>query len=1384
MPTSIPPSTLEKFTTFGDLLRFLRRRAGITQMELSIAVGYSDAQICRLEQNLRLPDPPTIESRFVPALLLEDEPQAVARLMELAATVRREDAPEPGMCPYKGLEFFDEADAGLFVGREALSAKLAERVLSLASKREMGENKFLAIVGASGSGKSSLVRAGLVPALRWNKSSANWQIYVFTPTAHPLESLAVTLSQENGSVTPITSMMDDLRHDSRSLSLYVRRYLNASGAPYLLLVIDQFEELFTLCHFDEERSAFIDNLLAASSEEGSQLIIAITLRADFYAHCASYLRLREALATHQEYIGVMSDDEMRRAIEEPARRGRWELEPGLADLVLHDVGHEPGALPLLSHALLETWQRRHGRTLSFSGYTSAGGVRGAIAETAETVFTDQFTHAQQAIARRIFLRLTELGDETATGDTRRRASITELILKPEETDATKAVLKALADARLVTTSEDSVEVAHEALIREWPTLRAWLEDNREGLRLQRQLTEAAQEWVAAGYEPDLLFRGVRLAQAGEWANTHAEDLNIQESEFLAASVESAERDIAEREATRLRELEAARKLAEAERSRAEQESISKNKLRIRAVYLGVALGMTFILVILAVLFARQATQNAALAVIKQSTADAASTQAINEAYAHSTAEAKALLQRSTANAASLQAINESNIRATAEAQARAEAAINLSLRLAGSAQSANQAGQPDTALALALEAAKIDDPPPDVIAALRSIASSPGTRLILDGHSSAIHSIAINPDGHTAFSGSCANIDAQGSCKAGKLILWDLEARKELLSWAAHAGWVEAVVFSPDGQVAVSGGADGQIILWDAHTGAEIRRLAGHPPGIVGLAITPTGALFAGSQDGTVIEWDLQSGSILQRFESPPVALTTLAVAANSPIAATGYQDGSLIIWDLSSGKKLRSMEGSGDPVGGIAISPDGSYLITTMVLTISKIDIQSGSVTDQYSTGGTPGLVIISPDGKSALVLLGGGILQVSTTDMHQILWLMPGAELEDYVACNLSQDGRMLITGHTNGTLRLWNLVEALDYKTSLTGLTFSDSLSISQDGQYLLLGDAIPGAHSPLLWEISTAKVTKNFQEDTIVTAPQSVVLSPDGQYAAAGGGNINTNVPQASIWSLKSREVLCHLESEYRSPVRSLAFSPDSQYLLVGSQSTQEELANSKNDLILWDVQTCQLVRRFAMDQEIDVTDIAFSSNGRLAATGTAYYKYITLWDVDTGQEVRRFTLPVNSGFLPIFDLAFGANDQTIFAPGLGTIYQWDVNSGAILRQFTGATDMIWSLDVSPDGKYLLSGANNGEVILWDIGTGEELYLLPAHSMPVLGVTFSPDGEFAYSISTDGLLAQWRVPSEQTLPELLDWINANRYVRPLTCEERQRYRVEPLCEQKSP
>ncbi len=219
-------------------------------------MGYSDAQISRLEQNLRLPDIPTIEARFVPALGLEDEPAVVAHLIDLAGNLRREDAPVLGLCPYKGLNYFDEADADLFVGRENLTAKLLERVLGLVSSPESEPDQFLAVIGASGSGKSSLVRAGLVPALRWNPKTVNWPIHFLTPTAHPLESLALALTRENGSVNAAARLMDDLEKDPRSLKLFIKKEQQECGGEYSLLVIDQFEEVFALCRSEMKPDCF------------------------------------------------------------------------------------------------------------------------------------------------------------------------------------------------------------------------------------------------------------------------------------------------------------------------------------------------------------------------------------------------------------------------------------------------------------------------------------------------------------------------------------------------------------------------------------------------------------------------------------------------------------------------------------------------------------------------------------------------------------------------------------------------------------------------------------------------------------------------------------------------------------------------------------------------------------------------------------------------------------------------------------------------------------------------------------------------------------------------------------------------------------------------
>jgi WD40 repeat protein len=259
-------------------------------------------------------------------------------------------------------------------------------------------------------------------------------------------------------------------------------------------------------------------------------------------------------------------------------------------------------------------------------------------------------------------------------------------------------------------------------------------------------------------------------------------------------------------------------------------------------------------------------------------------------------------------------------------------------------------------------------------------------------------------------------------------------------------------------------------------------------------------------------------------------------------------------------------------------------------------------------------------------------------------------------------------------------------------------------------------------------------------------------------------------------LENGEIHCQL-NEILSMVRSLAFSPDSHFLLAGS-------IDAINELILWDVQSCKLVRRFELKDGEDATGFVFSSDGKWVATGSVWCQRTILWDVGSGREIQRFTHEDITTTFPIMDVALSQDNRPILAPGPNSLELWDIEAGMIIRRYSGQTGLVMSVDISPDGKLVLASSNNGEVILWDFSTGEELYRLSAHSTPVLSAKFSPDSKYVYSISTDGLLTKWTVPTFRTAPELLDWIQANRYVRELTCAEKLQYRVEPLCEQENP
>jgi DNA-binding SARP family transcriptional activator/class 3 adenylate cyclase/WD40 repeat protein len=437
------------------------------------------------------------------------------------------------VCPYKGLERFDVADAGYFCGRERLVATLVAR-LAVA--------RFVGVVGASGSGKSSLARAGLLAALGTGAlpGSDSWPEVVCTPGADPLGNLASALAPVvRSSSAELRRLLED---SSEEFEGVVHAALDNDPASRLVVVLDQFEELVTACRDRDARQRLVDVVVNVTAEANSRIVVVAVLRADYYGAFAGYPELARLLEKSQVLVGAMTEAELRRAIVEPGRRAGLMVEAELVEAVCRDARGEPGVLPLVSTALLETWVRRQNHTLTVAGYLEAGGVRGALAFMAEDVY-DSFDSRHQSVARRVFLRLAEPGH--GHEDLRRRVPRSELALGAE----TDSVVDTLIERRLLAADGDTVEVAHEALLREWPRLRAWLEEDREGRHLHRQLTEGAVAWEAEGRDPSALYRGVRLAAASDWASAHHEDANALEQEFLDRSLRATRRS-----ARRLRSL--------------------------------------------------------------------------------------------------------------------------------------------------------------------------------------------------------------------------------------------------------------------------------------------------------------------------------------------------------------------------------------------------------------------------------------------------------------------------------------------------------------------------------------------------------------------------------------------------------------------------------------------------------------------------------------------------------------------------------------------------------------------------------------------------------------------------------------------------------------
>ena len=1277
--------SLDSFQTFGDLLKYLRRREHLTQMELSIAVGYSDAQITRLEKNQRRPDIAALKALFIPALHLEDEPEIIARFLELAQFARQEEAPVHGVPPYKGLLSFEETDAKLFFGRETLTVHLADRVNDQTRNASF---RFLTVVGASGSGKSSLMRAGLAVELK----QRGWLVQIFTPGSDP----------------------------SRALAAYTVRA--QAGSPSLLLIVDQFEETFTLCHNESERILFLEQLLELAREPEGKTFIVIALRADFYSHCAQYPQLRQAVADEQEYIGQMTREELRRAIEEPARRGGWEFESGLVDLLLNDVGAqgtgepEPGALPLLSHALLATWERRRGRTLTLEGYQAAGGVRSAIAETAENVFNDQLNQTQQELARDVFLRLTELGE--GTEDTRRRAALNELVRQSAEATQLRLVLNTLAEARLITLNEDSAEVAHEALIREWHRLHEWLTEDREGLLLHRHLTDSSQEWYSRGQDPSELYRGARLAQEREWASANKERLNPLEQAFLTASIEQEEHETLERERQRQRELEAAQRLAETER-----QSVIKLRSRNRMITtIGV---LAIVLAVLAGTFGLSSNRNS-----QQAQAARATSQI--ESQTRATAEANAIAERNIAQRQSLIAsVRELSSQANLNLDVDPERSILLALQAVRETYSIDQTVLPEAedALRRALQASRIE--------------------LTLRGHTADIWSAVFSPDGTRIATAS----------DDGTARVWNATSGAELFSvHGSDSGTVWSAVFSPDGKILATTGQDKKVRLWDASTGEPVKTFLGHQEDVYLARFSPDGARLAtASADGTAIVWDVATGSKALSMgpdeNGIPQWVTFSPDASQIAVAYTsGTADGWVTLWDAETGKKVLRLPNQNAYVRSVSFSPDATRLVTTSDDQAVRIwEAVDGKLIQEFQSQTTKvANAAFSPDGTQIATALGNSQVVLWDPSTGRTLITLAGHSSNVNVVA-FSPDGMRLVTAGNDDTARVWGLAPTREfltlYKGPVSASTVGTKLAYSPDGKHLAVSYSDP---SPKVWDLTTVRLSLDLPTHT--SGVNLITYSPDGTRLAT-----TTEDGNVKVWdAISGKEYMALPAAGAENRIFGAAFSPDGSRLATAGV----------NGALIWDARTGRkLLDLFG--HNFWVSSIAFSPDGSQIAT-SSFDGTAILWNAVTGRQLFVFT-----GFTDtVRQVAFSPDGKRVAAAGLqGIVKIWDVASGREVFTLTSHTGPVFSVVFSPDGKYLATSSGDKTARLWNAATGKEILLVRAPD-ELTGVAVSPDGSQLAVASRDGTariylikiqdlmrLAETRVTRALTASECLQYLHVD-------------------------
>jgi len=1149
-------------------------------------------------------------------------------------------------CPFPGLSSFgDEKYHKFFFGREELVKEL---------QKELLKDNFLAVIGASGSGKSSVVLAGLIPVIEAEEPSRK-SAYM-TPGKEPLQRLENTLKAAEGNS---------------------------------ILVVDQFEELFTLCEDETEREAFIEQLFHLAERRK----VVMTMRADFLGECTFYPELRKRIETRQKLVGPMAPAEMAIAMKMQADSAGLRFEAGLSHAIFNDVQGEPGVMPLLQYALQELWKRRRGRWLCSEEYQAIGGVQQAIAKTA-----DDFYHSlpafEQEQVQNIFLRLTRLDESVLQGekrrDTRRRVELEDLVSTGGDFSATKKLVQQLAGegARLVVTSrnestgKEEVEVAHEALIRYWPMLQNWLSQNRSDLQLRQSINQAAEDWRNHQNESDkdsyLIHQSGRLEDAEKLLiEPKSVRLNQEEAEYVTACVQLRARIRKQEEQRRRRQLIAATSAA-------------------------------FILggfAIFAGFKWREADIKKIQATLESADARLASNQTL-DARIESLQAAKALKKSFWQTL-------------WPEAGLRNQVMGKLSTTIyAGQELNRFESYQKEV-----YHIAFSPDGKTMATSGTESLARPVSTIVVWD-ISGKKKSTDIKADQRMinimAFSPKDSKLLVTAGAD-GTVILSDTTGKK-LATLEEHKGEVKDAEFSRDGKLLVTAGADGTVILSDT-TGKKLTTLKGHKGEVKSAMFSPDGKLVVTlGKDNVIYLWDT-SGKKLQELSNHQGEVKSVAFSPNSKLLVTA-EDGGIVRVRDTTGKELGVRKKHQGQVNSVAFSPDGKQLVTggqdnnAFVWDTAHLLNTKGITLNQHQGDITN--VAFSLDSK--LIVTGGkdDTIRLWDTTGKQ-LFILKMREGEDKSA--ISPNGKLLATGGKEASVRLWDTTGKqfilLQGKTKVYQAQFApnskDIITLDEDGIVRFDEDGIVRVldkSGKQLSELQRRQGKINYAK-----------FSPNGKSIVTRGKD-----GTASLWDISGKK-LADLKG-HQGQFNYAEFSPDGKLIVIAGEDGTARL---------WDRSGKQLY--VLKGHQGKVWAAEFSPDGKsiitAGADGTA-----RLWD----RSGKKLAVVLKGHQGTVFHAEFSPDGKSIITAGAdGTARLWDT-TGKPLPVLTGHRGFVWAAEFSPDGKYIITGGEDGTARLWDT-SGKPLPVLTGHRGKVMSVDFSADSKLLVTGGEDGTTRLWDISGKQ-------------------------------------